>query len=115
MPYRIVVTKELSELFGVLAHPHRLRIIEELREGEKDVNSLAQILGISHPGVSQHLTLMRAHKLLVERRQGRNVFYRLRKPKLASWLIEGLEFITPDSDNVEELLSAVERARKVWS
>lgn len=32
--------KELPELPGVLAHPNRIRIIEELRDGERDVNSL---------------------------------------------------------------------------
>lgn len=115
MPFRILVTQQMSELFGVLAHPHRIRIVEELRDGEKDVNTLTRILGISHAGVSQHLTLLRAHKLVYERRQGRHVFYRLRQPQLATWLIEGLQFITPDAETVEQMRSAVEKAREAWS
>ncbi|MCP6768773.1 metalloregulator ArsR/SmtB family transcription factor, partial [Klebsiella pneumoniae] len=64
MPHRDLVTKELAELLGVLAHPHRIRIIEELRDGEHDVNSLQQVLGISHSGVSQHLMVLRASRLV---------------------------------------------------
>ncbi|HEY9786503.1 MAG TPA: metalloregulator ArsR/SmtB family transcription factor [Candidatus Obscuribacterales bacterium] len=111
----MLVTKELSELLGVLAHPCRLRIVEELRAGEKDVNALSETIGIAHSGMSQHLSILRAHKLVAERRQGRNVFYHLRYPGLASWLLEGLEFITPDADNFQQLRSAVRKAKKAWS
>jgi len=89
--------------------------VEELRGGEKDVNALSETIGIAHSGMSQHLSILRAHKLVAERRQGRNVFYHLRHPGLASWLLEGLEFITPDADNFQQLRSAVRKARKAWS
>lgn len=69
VPYRAIVTKELAELFGVLSHPHSIRIIEELRAGEKDVGTLAQVLNIHSSSVSQHLAVMRAHRLIVERRR----------------------------------------------
>lgn len=115
MPYRSLVTKELADLFGVLSHPLRIRIVEELHGGEKDVNSLAQILGISHSGVSQHLALLRVHKVIIERREGRNVFYRLRHEGLASWALDGLRFAGLDLGDAEQFHSAVEKARVVWS
>ena len=115
MPYRSLVTKELAELFGVLAHPLRIRILEELHSGEKDVNSLAEILQISQSGVSQHLSLLRVHKLIVERKQGRNVFYRLRHGDLASWALDGLQFVGPQQEDVKEFLSAVKKARALWT
>ncbi|MSQ97144.1 MAG: ArsR family transcriptional regulator [Gemmataceae bacterium] len=80
MPHRNLVAKELAGFLGVLSHPHRIHIIEELRDGERDVNSLQAALGISHSGVSQHLMLLRAHRLVNERRQGRRVFYHLLQP-----------------------------------
>ena len=40
MSHKTLVTKQLGDFLGVLSHPHRIRIIEELRDGEKDVNSL---------------------------------------------------------------------------
>ncbi len=115
MPYRSVVSREMAELLGVLAHPHRLRIVEELRGGELDVGALKDILGISHSGVSQHLALLRAHRLVVERREARHVFYRLRHPELAVWLLDGLRFIGSDAEASQQLREDVERARADWS
>lgn len=113
MTYRTLVTSKLGRLLGVLSHPHRLRIVEELGLGEKDVASLQGVLDISHSNVSQHLAQLRSHGLVVERREGRRVFYRLAQPDLAPWLVEGLRFIEPGADQVE-LQSAVRRARATW-
>lgn len=114
VPYRTIVTKELAELFGTLAHPQRIRIIEELLAGEKDVKTLAEVLGINSTGVSQHLSLLRAHRLISERKQGRSVFYRLRQPELAIWVLGGLPFAGPFQTDVQEFDSAVQKARSVW-
>lgn len=114
MPYRTIVTKELAELFGVLSHPQRIRIIEELLAGERDVKSIAVVLEITPTGVSQHLSVLRAHRLISERKQGRNVFYRLRQPELAIWVLGGLQFAGPFQADVHEFDSAVKKARSVW-
>lgn len=115
MPYRSVVSRELAELLGVLAHPHRLRIVEELRGGELDVGALRDLLAISQSGVSQHLAVLRAHRLVAERREGRHVFYRLRRPELAHWLLDGLAFIEHDVEASRQLRLDVRRAREKWS
>lgn len=115
MPFRSLVTKKLAGLFGVLSHSLRIRIVEELHGGEKDFNSLAEILQISQSGVSQHLSLLRAYRLIVERKQGRNVFYRLRHEDLASWAPDGVKFAGPQQDDVREFRSAVKKARALWS
>lgn len=114
MPYRSLVTKELAEFLGVLAHPHRIRIIEELRRGECDVNSLQAALGISHSGVSQHLMLLRAHRVVAERRQGRRVFYHLQQPALAAWLLDATRFLEKDTRVAEALRKAITKTRAVW-
>ena len=69
MPSRILVAKELGEIFKVLAHPDRIRLIEELRAGEKDVNTLSERLELPSPRVSQHLSLLRLHRIVAERRE----------------------------------------------
>ena len=115
MPYRSVVSRELAELLGVLAHPHRLRIVEELRGGELDVGALKDLLEISQSGVSQHLALLRAHRLVAERREGRHVFYRLCHPELAVWLLDGLTFLEGDAAASQQLRQDVQRARAEWS
>ncbi len=114
MPERALVSKELGQLLGVLSHPHRVRIVEELRDRELDVNSLQAILGISHAGVSQHLSVLRAHRLVTERREGRHVHYTLRQPELAVWLMGGLRFLRGNLESYKEIASAVDRVREIW-
>ena len=115
MPHRALVTKELAEFLGVLSHPNRIRIIEELREGEHDVNSLQDALGISHSGVSQHLMVLRANRLVSERREGRRVFYQLRQPEIAKWLLEATRFLEKGTAEADELRKAIGKTRKEWA
>jgi DNA-binding transcriptional ArsR family regulator len=115
MPHRVLVTKELSEFLDVLSHLHRIRIIEELRNSERDVQSLQESLGISHSGVSQHLMVLRAHRLVSERRSGRQVFYRLGQPEIASWLMEATQFLEKGSAEAKELRQAIKKTRRVWA
>jgi len=115
MPARLLVTKELSKFLGVLSHPHRIRIVEELRNEERDVNFLEGVLGISHARVSQHLALMRSHRLVTERRQGRRVFYRLFQPELAAWLLDGLKFIERDIEAAQGIREAVDQVKAMWA
>jgi DNA-binding transcriptional ArsR family regulator len=114
MPHRHLVAKELGQLLGVFSHPDRIRIIEELRDGERDVNALQASLDVTHSRVSQNLAILRAHRLVVERREGRHVFYRLVTPDMARWLLEGLRFIEADLDHVARRRTAIEEVRQLW-
>ena len=113
MPSRQVVSRELSEIFKILAHPDRVRIIEELGAGERDVNSIVEQLDLPGPRVSQHLSLMRAHRIVEERRDGQHHFYRLLQPQIAQWIIEGLDFVEGRLGSIDR--SAIENARRLWS
>jgi DNA-binding transcriptional ArsR family regulator len=115
MPHRVLVAQELSGFLAVLSHPHRIRIVAELRDGERDVNSLQNSLGISHSGVSQHLMLLRAHRLVSERRLGRQVFYRLRQPEIAPWLMDATQFLERETAVANELRQAIKKTRRVWA
>ena len=114
VPARALISKELSELLGVLAHPHRLRIIIELREQELDVNSLQLILGISHSSVSQNLALLRAHRVVQERREGRRVIYSLSDHNMGNWLLDGLQFLVGHLAQNEKMRGAVVEVRNLW-
>jgi len=116
MPFRATASKRLAELFGLLSNPNRVRLVEELSSrGEMDVNSLEQELGISHSAVSQHLTLLRAHRVVTERREGRHVFYRLAKDGLAEWILHGLDFLQKEFEHSEPALDEIEKARSYWA
>ena len=114
MPGRAVVTQELANLFRVFSHPHRIQIIEELRNGEHDVNALEEALGISHSRVSQQLATLRAHRLVKVRREGRHVYYSLLQPEIARWLSQGLDFLMQRLEQRNQLRDAVEEVRHLW-
>lgn len=114
MPYRAVVSAELAKLFGVLSHPIRIRIIEELKKEDLTVGTLKDMLGISHSAVSQQLAVLRSNHLVAEMRQGRNVFYHLRRPELAAWIMDGVNFISPDASEIEKMMSAIQSAKSAW-
>jgi ArsR family transcriptional regulator len=61
----------------VLSNPKRLQILHELRGGEKTVGELAASTGMRQANVSQHLALMRLRNVVIERRVGNTVFYRI--------------------------------------
>ena len=115
MPYRLLAATELAEFLRALAHPRRIQILEELRSGERDVASLAQATGLAHSGVSQHLMVLRAHRVVAERREGRRVFYRLRSVELADWLVEGMDFLVPMDQQNDEMRKAIRKAKSKWS
>jgi len=64
-----------AELSKTLSHPIRLALLHSLRDSEKNVNELTEILGISQSNLSQHLALMRQKGILQTRRQGTCVYY----------------------------------------
>lgn len=67
-----------EDVFRAVADPTRRAIVESLgRHGEQTVGALAQALGQSVPTVSRHLAVLRAARLVEERRDGRHRIYRL--------------------------------------
>ena len=115
MPYRLLAANALGEFLSAIAHPKRIQIIEELRSGEIDVASLTKTLGVSQSNVSQHLAVLRAHRVVAERREGRRVFYRLRTVELAEWLVKGMDFLAPMDQQAGEVRKAIKKAQTKWS
>lgn len=68
------------ELMKVIAHPVRIRILEELMRGVKCVTDFGEFLEISQPNVSQHLSLLRRLGLIDYYMDGRLRCYFLRDP-----------------------------------
>lgn len=82
---------ELSDFVKVISHPDRLRLIVALRRDEVDVQSLADALGLPATRVSQHLSVLRAHRIVARRSEGRHRLYRLAEPAMAQWILDGLQ------------------------
>lgn len=75
-----------AEFFKALAHPMRIRILEVLSEGERNVNELQSILGSEGSAVSQQLAVLRAKNLVNTVKEGTTVVYSLRDPLLKDLL-----------------------------
>jgi ArsR family transcriptional regulator len=66
-----------ASIARALADPKRLCVVERLASGEQSVSELSREVGCQVPNMSQHLTVLRSAGLVVSRREGSTVFYRL--------------------------------------
>jgi ArsR family transcriptional regulator len=69
-----------ARIFKALGHPARLRMVEELAQGERCVCQLTELVGMDISTVSRHLALMKAAGIVQDDKRGLKVFYTLRLP-----------------------------------
>ena len=79
-----------SDLCKTLANEKRQMILGALRDGELSVSDLAAATGIPQANLSQHLSTMRTRGVVLTRREGTRVFYRIANVKL----IQAFDLIT---------------------
>ena len=91
--------------FAVLAEPSRREILDLLRVRERPVGELVDHLGLSQPGVSKHLRVLRGAGLVDVRTDGRRRLYALRAAPLA----EVDAWLAPYRTHWTERLDALER------
>lgn len=75
------IPDELVDLIArrlrVLSEPTRIRLLDHLRDGERNVNELADALGTSQQNVSKHLAVLTDSGILARYKDGNHVYYRL--------------------------------------
>jgi ArsR family transcriptional regulator len=71
-----------AEVCKIFSHPKRLQIIEALRENELTVSELIARLRLPKANVSQHLAVLRQKKVVMTRRDGLSIYYRISNPKI---------------------------------
>jgi len=72
----------VARRFAVLAEPMRLRLIQALFDGEKNVSSLVAATGGTQANVSRHLQTLTAGHVLARRKEGLQVFYQIADPTI---------------------------------
>ena len=75
-----------AAIFQALAHPTRIAIVEELRDGEMSAGQLTERLKLEQANASQHFSVLRARQIVVNRKEGNQVFYSLRDPMMVEVL-----------------------------
>ncbi len=71
-----------ADLCQMLSNPTRLKILEELKDGEKTVSDLVSEVGVRQANLSQHLAELRKRNLVKNRRDGANVYYKVAYPEV---------------------------------
>jgi len=70
----------VARRFRTLGEPFRLRLLEQLQQGEKSVGELAEALDGNQPNVSKHLGILHDAGLVSRRREGNSIVYAISDP-----------------------------------
>ena len=111
MPLRKKVLEGVADLFGILGHPTRVRILALLHQADRDVSELSDRLEVPATNVSQHLALLRSHHLVAVRREGTRMVYALPNPRLADLINRALDLLEEDVSHAREIHKAIELVR----
>lgn len=79
-------------LLKLMANSARLLVLSNLSDGERNVTELVKAVKLSQPAVSQHLARMRYEGLVLTKKKGQSVFYRIAKPEVLQ-LVNAVEKI----------------------
>ncbi len=77
---------QAAECLKTLAHPHRLRMVQMLLQGDFAVGELAEACDLPSAMASEHLRLMQRCGFLASEKEGRKVYYRVVEPHLKNIL-----------------------------
>lgn len=69
--------QQVAAYFQALSEPTRLRILNFLRSGERNVGELAELCGYTAANVSRHLAMLTKHGLVARESRGTSVYYRI--------------------------------------
>src|SRR5579864_1089392 len=99
-------------IFQALGHPTRVAIAEYLSYGEMSVGQLCEKIGIEQANASQHLAVLRNKHIVETRKEGNQIFYRLRDPILGDVLAKMREYFYAHMAAATELLREEQKAAR---
>ncbi len=99
-------------LFQALGHPTRVAIVEFLRYGEMSVGRLCEKIGVEQANASQHLAVLRNKYIVETRKEGNQIFYRLRDPLLGEALEKMREYFFAHLNEAMHMLREEKKAEK---
>jgi len=101
-----------ADFFQALAHPTRIAIVEQLRDGELSAGTLMDRLGLEQANASQHLAVLRTKNILVNRKTGNQVFYSVRDPLIIEVLDIMRRYFHAHLNEALTTLKAMDKAEK---
>ncbi len=101
------IVKFKAEFFKALASPLRIRILDQLRDGELTVTELRVRLSVEPTNLSQQLAILRSSNLIVGRKVGSNIYYSCRDPGIFKLLDDAKEVFNNHLIDVKDMLEAL--------
>jgi ArsR family transcriptional regulator len=98
-----------ANICKALGHPKRLELLDCLRGGEKSVKELAVTLGVSQGTLSRYLAVLHPKGIIIARREGPKVYYRLSNLKIIEACEVMREVLQEHLKNRAELAKAAKR------
>ena len=102
-----------ADFFQALAHPTRIAIVEQLRNGELSAGALIERLGIEQANASQHLAVLRTKNIVKSRKEANQVFYSVRDPLIIEVLDIMRRYFHSQMTEVLATLKAIDKAEKI--
>ena len=96
-----------ANIFRALSHPTRIAILEVLRDHELSARTIQEKLGLEQANLSQHLAILRSHQIVVNRKDGNQVFYSIRYPVLVQVLDIMRQYIQGSLADAVQMLGKV--------
>lgn len=93
-----------AEVFRLLGHPTRMRLVDSLRDGERTVSDLQAVMQSESSGTSQQLNLLRKAGVLSSRKEGTSVYYRVRDPRILQIIDLARQVLTSHLEEQQTLL-----------
>lgn len=101
--------REKAELLRVLGHPTRLAIVRELGKGPKCVTDIQELVEAPQANVSQHLTALRASRVVDFHEDGKLRCYYIARPELGKLVVQ---FLSAECEVIERSAEEVRRMAK---
>jgi len=96
MPLQILdehTAAHVAELFRAFSDTSRVMILSALLDGEKNVQALAGLVGVSESAVSHHMRGLRQMRIAATRRDGKEIYYRLEDQHVIALFKQGIEHV----------------------
>jgi DNA-binding transcriptional ArsR family regulator len=102
---KLPISELKADLFRALGNPGRIRILEQLVQGECSVGELQPLVGLESSHLSQQLGVLRRANLVVARKEGNQVFYSVRSALMADVLAAAKQLLISTLTETQNLLA----------
>ncbi len=93
-----------ADTLKAIAHPTRIEILHQLKEGERCVCEIFPALNIEQPNVSRHLSILKKEGIVSSRKEGLKVIYRVNDQRIFEILNLVTEMLKEHWDSRKEAL-----------